>query len=95
MKRTSIALLLMSLTGISSAADQSPFPSAAQEFPPIISRGSFMDRHRDSALTQPVVAGPSSAVMWDPIRSNDTYMLRHLDSIDSQRSIPFPSSPRD
>ena len=97
MKRTSIVVLAISLSGISSlsAAASSVFPSAAQEFPPIQAKETYMQRHRADVAMQRTVAGPSGAVMWDPIQSRDTFMLRHLNDIPQQRDVAFPSSARD
>ena len=94
MKRTSTVLLIAALSSIYTAAlaADSVFPSAAQEFDPIVGNRSYMDRNRESARTQATFAGPTSAVMFDPIQSHDTYMLRHLRDIETQRSVPFPYS---
>jgi hypothetical protein len=97
MKRTSTVLLIAALSSTSTAAlsAESVFPSAAQEFAPIVGEASYMDRNRVSARSQPTFAGPTSAVMWDPIQAHDTYMLRHLRDIETQRSGPFPYSTPD
>ena len=97
MKRTITALLFASAAALSSAAlaTDSPFPEAAQEFPPIGAGETYMYRHLHDVTTQASIAGPSSASMFDAIQSDDTYMLRHLDSIEGQPSVPFPASVSD
>ena len=95
MKRISSALLIASLSSISGpalSASDSVFPSAGWEHPPIRATETYMDRNRESARTQTILAGPAGAAMFDPIQSVDTYMLRHLDDIETQASVPFPSS---
>lgn len=98
MKRSTKALLAATLaTMVSTAvADDLPFPSSAQEFPPISTGDSYARRHANDAVNQASVPFPSSAnettALASEFQSIETYADRHRDDAVNQASASFPSS---